>query len=579
MPRAGSFARAIAAALLIASSPAALYAQESGDKPATEGDRPAPGRVGSEENPLVMVPGKTTVADLVDMGLREITAKEYNEANGSSVGPEYSYISFNDFLVVAKNGVTTAFYFQTAKRGAVPPEWMIGVPIDPKASYRGLISFLSDEGFTIREVSSPAATFPDGTNGREARSAASFIVRGSVNSDIAFVFNFDTRGFWTADEPGTLDRITAYPAATMNKYSVKITKPEPLSPGNERQQALDLGVVLSAQNKESYDGILPRRKDDTYDSVDGWKGIISNSWGINGREDYFRVFDDMVAEGHAKSYTDAMALLDENPGVPILRLAIANGLDAYHCDRLFFVAQTREWLGARSLKAWDLGRMVNVTRWAYAAGFIDEDEAWERILPVAKTLRELYRSREDFIASYIGGRGFFGAGDPATYMESAYAAYVGESGKLDSRQNLPWYLPGEEPDETKTDGETADRDAKIGDILYTVTDEQTSARIVYKRLGGSIDGMNAALKAGDGTAAINATADAITVLKGNRIGEYYPDLYYRLRFIRGYVFAVTGNYSLALDELHEFDDRFPGDKDAQALIAKCENGIQGKASE
>ena len=245
---------------------------------------------------------------------------------------------------------------------------------------------------------------------------------------------------WSPTREGLFHWLYAYPIKTFTDKKIAIKKPILPEPGDERQRALDLCAVLSAQNGETYGSLMPARSGPAYASTEGWKAVLSESWGIRGREDYFRVYDDMVAEGHSKSYTDAMALLDSNPGVPIASLALANGLDSYHCDRLFFVAQTREWLGARSLRAWDLARMINVTRWALASGYISEDEAWERILPVAKTLRGLYRSREDFIASYLGGRGFWGAQDAYAYMIEALKPYQEEIAKLDSRQNLPWFV-------------------------------------------------------------------------------------------------------------------------------------------
>ncbi len=574
--------RIIAATALCLASQAAVLAEDGGPdswsgqavpSPVAPGEAPsASGAIGSPGNPLVMVPGKTTVADLVGIGLKEITAEEYNKANGGSAGAGFSYISFNDFLVVAKDGVTTSFYFSTAKKGAVPPEWMIGVALDPKASYRGLVSFLSKNGFTLRQIQTPHATFSDTAPGKDYQVSGSFVARGTVNSDIAYVFSFDTHDFWTADAPGTLDRITAYPVSYMDKFKTQITVPSLPPEGDERQRALDLSVLLSVQNRGGYTRLMPDRPGAENNTPKAWQQFVNGSWSIGSREDFLRTYDDMVAEGHASSYTEAMALLDANPGVPIARLAIAKGLDSYHCDRLFFVAQTREWLGSRSLKAWDLARMINVSRWAYGAGYITEDEAWERILPVAKTLRGLYHSREDFIASYIGGRGFFGAGDPSTYMEDAYESFVDESAKLDSRQLLPWYLPGEGP----APGSTGGRDAKIADISYVVSDEQAAARETYKRLNGSIDRANAAIKANDASGALAAMDTAEIILKGNAVGEFRPDLYYRIRFVRATILMAIGDYAPALAALEEVDACYPGDTEVRKLMQTCRDNLGGR---
>src|SRR5262245_20458401 len=38
--------------------------------------------------------------------------------------------------------------------------------------------------------------------------------------------------------------------------------------------------------------------------------------------------------------------------------------------------------------AWDLVRYINLCRWGYAVHFFTEDEAWDRIMPVARSLQQ-----------------------------------------------------------------------------------------------------------------------------------------------------------------------------------------------
>jgi len=63
-----------------------------------------------------------------------------------------------------------------------------------------------------------------------------------------------------------------------------------------------------------------------------------------------------------------------------------------------------ELLNIYSLAAWDYGRVAFVARYSVAAGFIEEDEAWEYIKIAADRASELYTDWREFTAAHILGR-------------------------------------------------------------------------------------------------------------------------------------------------------------------------------
>jgi len=63
-----------------------------------------------------------------------------------------------------------------------------------------------------------------------------------------------------------------------------------------------------------------------------------------------------------------------------------------------------ELLNISSLAAWDYGRVAFVARYSVAAGFLEEEEAWEYIKIAADRASELYTDWREFTAAHILGR-------------------------------------------------------------------------------------------------------------------------------------------------------------------------------
>lgn len=57
--------------------------------------------------------------------------------------------------------------------------------------------------------------------------------------------------------------------------------------------------------------------------------------------------------------------------------------------------------------AWDLVRAVNMARWAFICGYINEDEMWEAIRTTAGIAKESFNSWEEYGNSFAVGRGIW----------------------------------------------------------------------------------------------------------------------------------------------------------------------------
>jgi hypothetical protein len=60
--------------------------------------------------------------------------------------------------------------------------------------------------------------------------------------------------------------------------------------------------------------------------------------------------------------------------------------------------------------AWDLGRIIALCKWGYACEYLEEEEAWEKVMYYAKKIQPLYTSWEEYGMDYCAGRIFWAAG-------------------------------------------------------------------------------------------------------------------------------------------------------------------------
>ncbi len=60
-----------------------------------------------------------------------------------------------------------------------------------------------------------------------------------------------------------------------------------------------------------------------------------------------------------------------------------------------------------SLVAWDYCRYIMLCRWGYMVGFLNEDQAWRRIMPAARTIQAGFHSWAELGEDYLVGREFW----------------------------------------------------------------------------------------------------------------------------------------------------------------------------
>ena len=82
---------------------------------------------------------------------------------------------------------------------------------------------------------------------------------------------------------------------------------------------------------------------------------------------------------------------------------------------------------------WNYARLINVARWASAAGYLDENEAWAIILPAAERLQKTFASWQELGQAYLDARARWFERRIVYRRQAEYAYRV-----LLTNQHSPW---------------------------------------------------------------------------------------------------------------------------------------------
>jgi hypothetical protein len=168
--------------------------------------------------------------------------------------------------------------------------------------------------------------------------------------------------------------------------------------------ALGCAAVLTERNHHGHTSLAGR--DLTEKAKEETRVLLADWWGVSNRADLLKTLAWLEEEGHRADF-ETMGMLmtqltqDEYEGL----LAAEDKPEAI--SKMEIARTYYPILGAKSLYGWDYSRAICLCRWAYAAGYITEQEAWTRIMPIARSLQEKFDSWEDFGNNFLIGRQFW----------------------------------------------------------------------------------------------------------------------------------------------------------------------------
>lgn len=135
--------------------------------------------------------------------------------------------------------------------------------------------------------------------------------------------------------------------------------------------------------------------------------IVKEWWGFDDYDSLIGGLNWLIEEGHRKSFEQRgqyMQSLSEDDYQQLLKTYSSK---PEMTQEFKITRQYYEQLGEKSILGWDLSRYICLCRWGYLCGYMSEEEAWEKIMPVARRLQKTFDSWADLGQNYLIGRQFW----------------------------------------------------------------------------------------------------------------------------------------------------------------------------
>jgi hypothetical protein len=191
------------------------------------------------------------------------------------------------------------------------------------------------------------------------------------------------------------------------KERAETEKPNAISDRDIRGWALGCAAVLTERNHDSHvllGGCGLSAKD-----IEEKTEILSEAWGIDSREDLLESLNWIDGGGHRvkfQMWSSYTSNLSEEECREVIESDKSNAATRH---QMRIAGRYYEELGDKGLYGWDYSRYICLCRWAYVAGYISEQEAWKKIMPVARMLQKKFDSWSDLGRNYLIGRQFWSA--------------------------------------------------------------------------------------------------------------------------------------------------------------------------
>ena len=181
---------------------------------------------------------------------------------------------------------------------------------------------------------------------------------------------------------------------------------------------LAFGAPMLVYNDENVDSI-----DCPEEDVESIRSTIESWWNVTDRESTLEIVKWLLEEGHHAEADEALEKVRKR-GIENISQEERDDEESKMGDVCLIEESMEEngWCpGGQmpdSVIAWDLVRVVNLGRWAYLCGYVNEDEMWQIMQVAADTALGHFSSWEEYGASFVMGRGVW-HGDPED-SETAY---------------------------------------------------------------------------------------------------------------------------------------------------------------
>jgi len=136
---------------------------------------------------------------------------------------------------------------------------------------------------------------------------------------------------------------------------------------------------------------------------------LSDSWSIDSREDLIQTILAMTDDGHAEQFFFDAELANSFSDAEFKRLLeMSSDMDKYMWPLV--KSLSAKW-GDVGIKAWDWFRMIHLAEWGYIAGYLEFEEVYMFVKPVAQRLRDTFTSWDEATENYMDGYAYWSRTD------------------------------------------------------------------------------------------------------------------------------------------------------------------------
>jgi hypothetical protein len=211
--------------------------------------------------------------------------------------------------------------------------------------------------------------------------------------------------------------------------------------------AIALTGMLTEQNRDNYSTLgfndINERNRLRYNN------ILVNDWNIHNREELLLTIKQLEKDGHTEQLRKTKQIIESETDYSIIAINNKYHLNAREYNYLKFTLANWDICRNRTIKAWDLGRIIALCRWGYNCGYLDSEEAWEKVMYYAEAIQPLYNSWEEYGLDYCLGRLFWSAGfgDDINKLLVTERIYRGLISRTGYWRNFSWDINLDEYDQ------------------------------------------------------------------------------------------------------------------------------------
>lgn len=169
-------------------------------------------------------------------------------------------------------------------------------------------------------------------------------------------------------------------------------------------------AILDTLNQHGHSELCGEPR--TPEAIESERRSLENWWGVKSQADLFGSFDWIDKEGGHRIFFEEIekAINAPNSAEELARLQkkfSGRWSPSEFEDKVKVVRQYSPNLKGKGIYGWDYIRYIGLCRWGALAGYLSDDEAWQKIMPAARKLQKHFGSWSELGRNYLIGRRFW----------------------------------------------------------------------------------------------------------------------------------------------------------------------------